>query len=115
MSTTVPKLACLICLVILAGCGAPPPPPTPSLNVGTAGALLHYNNRAQNWLKYVKKHDPTCEYRLDLPDQSSHPTSIDLDHIVWCGNRPGPKEFNASVQFVYDKAAQRWVILRFSS
>jgi hypothetical protein len=115
MCTTVTKLACLTCFVILAGCSAPPPPPTPALSPQTAGGLLHYNNRAENWLKFIKKRDPTCDYKIELPDQSSHPSAIDLDHIVWCSNRPAPKELNASVQFVYDKAAQRWVILRFSS
>jgi hypothetical protein len=114
MCTIVTKLASLICLVFLTACSSPPPP-TPSLTPQNAGGLLHYNNRAENWLKFVKKRDPTCDYKIELPDQSSHPASIDLDHIVWCSNRPAPKELNASVQFVYDKAAQRWVILRFSS
>ncbi|MFL6352215.1 MAG: hypothetical protein ACJ74Z_10245 [Bryobacteraceae bacterium] len=114
MSTTVTKLVCLIGLVFLAAC-SPPPPPTPSLTPQNAAGLLHYNNRAENWLKFVKKRDPSCGYKLEIPDQSSHPSAIDLDHIVWCANRPAPKELDASVQFVYDKAAQRWVILRFSS
>lgn len=64
---------------------------------------------------HVKKQDPSCEYRLDLPDQSSHPTQIDLDHIVYCRNRPSSKELDASVSFAYDKDKQQWVILRFSS
>jgi hypothetical protein len=114
MSRIVVKPFVLICALLLAAC-SPPPPPTPSLTPQNAAELLHYNNRAENWLKFVKKHDPTCGYKLDIPDQSSHPAAIDLDHIVWCANRPGPKEFDASVQFVYDKAAQRWVILRFNS
>jgi hypothetical protein len=114
MCTTVTKLACLTLLVLLAACSSPPPP-TPSLSPQTAGGLLHYNSLAENWLKFVKKRDPTCDYKIELPDQSSHPSAIDLDHIVWCANRPAPKELNASVQFVYDKTAQRWVILRFSS
>ncbi|MBV9302960.1 MAG: hypothetical protein JOY62_16025 [Acidobacteriaceae bacterium] len=106
--------SCFISVLLLSACSAPPPP-TPSLLPETAAQLLQYNNKAKDWLTYVKKHDPSCEYKLDLPDQSAHPTEIDLDHIMYCGNRPGPKEYDASVQFVYDKAAQHWVILRFSS
>jgi hypothetical protein len=114
MCRIVAKSCGLIWVLLLAGCSAPPPPPTPALTTQNATELLHYNNKADNWLKYVKKHDPSCEYKLELPDQTSHPAAVDLDHIVWCGNRPSPKEFDASVQFVYDKAAQHWVILRFS-
>src|SRR5439155_7366548 len=66
-----------ICGLVLAGC-SPPPPPTPSLTPQNAAELLHYNNRAENWLKFVKKHDSSCGYKLDLPDQSSHPAAIDL-------------------------------------
>ncbi len=64
---------------------------------------------------HVKKQDATCEYRLDLPDQTSHPAQLDLDHIVSCGNRPSPKEYDASVSFVYDPDKQQWVVSRFSS
>ncbi len=114
MCRTMVKASCFICALLFSACSSPPPP-TPSLTPENASSLLHYNNKAENWLKYIKKHDASCDYKLDLPDQTSHPTAIDLDHIVWCASRPGPKEFDASVQFVYDKAAQHWVILRFSS
>jgi len=76
---------------------------------------MHYNNKAQNWLKYVRRNNAGCDYRLDLPDQSSHPATIDLSHIVMCGNRPSPREFDASVTFTYDEAKGTWVISRFSS
>ena len=108
------KLACFISLLGLCAC-SPPKPTVPSLTPQEAGELLHYNSRAETWLTHVKKQDATCEYRLDLPDQLNHPTELDLDHIVYCGGRPSPKEYDASVSFAYDKDAQKWVITRFSS
>ncbi|MBV9404500.1 MAG: hypothetical protein JO211_04090 [Acidobacteriaceae bacterium] len=108
------KAGCAVLLMIAIGC-APPKPTVPSLTPEGAGELLHYNNRAAAWLITVKKQDPTCEYRLDLPDQLSHPAELDLEHIMYCGGRPSPKEYDASVVFTYDKDAQKWVITRFSS
>ncbi|MGA8028493.1 MAG: hypothetical protein WB992_15220 [Bryobacteraceae bacterium] len=107
------KLACLSVLLFVA-CSAPKPT-TPSLTPEEAAELLHNNNKAQTWITYVKKQNASCDYKLDLPDQSANPTTLDLDHIVSCGNRPSPKEFDASVSFAYDKDAQKWVITRFSS
>jgi hypothetical protein len=104
-------VAALICL---AACG-PPKPTIPALNPEQAASLLHYNNKAVNWMIYVRKNDPSCRYTLDLPDQTSHPTQIDLDHIVTCGGRPSPIQFNASVSFAYDPGQHRWVVKRFSS
>lgn len=101
-------------IVLLAGCGSPKPR-VPSLTPEQANELLHYNAKAETWMIHVKKQDPSCEYRLDLPDQTSQPTTIDLDHIVYCGNRPSGKEFDAAVSFAYDAQAQKWVIARFSS
>lgn len=109
------KLLCLLGpLFLLAAC-APPKPKTPALTPDNAAQLLHYNNKAQNWMTYVKKQNASCEYKLDLPDQISGPTEIDLDHIMYCGNRPSPKEFDASVSFTFDPATQKWAVLRFSS
>jgi hypothetical protein len=101
--------------LFLVGCGAPPKSNIPSLNPEQAASLLHYDNKASNWLRYVKKHNPACDYRLELPDQSAHPTEIDLHHIMWCNNQPSPREYDASVIFVYDKNAQRWTVGRFAS
>ena len=112
--STFSRFALFASAVLLAGCGAPKPA-VPSLNPEQANALLNYNNKAKNWMIYVKKNNPACEYVLDLPDQSSHPAQIDLDHIVSCSGRPAPKEFDASVSFSYDPAQQRWVVTRFSS
>lgn len=78
-------------------------------------SLLRFNSKAQTWITYVRKNNPTCDYKLDLPDQMAQPTSIDLDHIVSCGGRPSPKEFDASVSFEYDKNSQKWSIKRFAS
>jgi hypothetical protein len=107
------KLACALCFFFVA-CSAPKPT-TPSLTPEAANQLLHYNNKAEDWLTYIRKHDPSCTYRLDLPDQTAHPSELDLDHIVRCGgNRPSPKEYDASVIFQYDPATQKWIITRFS-
>ncbi len=108
------KVAGLLSLLLLVACG-PPKPNVPALTPQMAAELLHYNNKAETWIKYVKKQDASCDYQLDLPDQTSQPTTIDLTHIVLCGNRPSPKEFDASVSFAYDKDQQHWVITRFSS
>ena len=107
-------LGCLAPFLLLAAC-APPKPKTPSLTPETAAQLLQYNNKAKDWLIYVKKQNPACEYRLDLPDQIAGPTQIDLDHIVLCGNRPSPKEFDAAVSFAFDPDTQKWMVTRFSS
>ncbi len=105
---------CLSAIIFSIACGAPKPQ-TPALTPGEAATLLHYSGKAENWMLYVKKQDASCSYKVDLPDQTSHPTSIDLDHIVSCGNRPSPKEFDASVSFQYDATAQKWVVSRFAS
>jgi len=111
----VKKIFCGGGLLLSVACGPPPKPVTPSLTPQLAGELLHYNNNAQNWLTHVKKQNPSCDYQLDLPAQTTHPTEIDLDHIVRCGSAVSPMELDASVSFAYDKDAQRWVIKRFSS
>lgn len=102
-------------LLLLVSCGSAPKAAIPALNPQQAGELLHYNNRAQDWIKVVKKQNPACDYRLDLPDQSAHPAEIDLNHIVICGTQPSPKEFDATISFTYDPAAGKWVISRFAS
>lgn len=109
------RLLLFATVVLLVSCGAPPRAAVPALTPQQAGGLLHYNNKAQNWLKYVRKQNPACDYQLDLPDQSSHPATIDLNHIVTCGGRPSPKEFDAGVSFAYDQNRSTWVITRFSS
>ncbi len=110
------RLSCFAApVLLLASCGTPPKATIPALNPQEAGELLHYNNKAQDWLKYVRKQNAACDYRLDLPDQSSHPATIDLDHIIMCGARPSPREFDASVSFAYDHNQGKWVITKFAS
>lgn len=107
-------MGAVVGLVILGACGTPKPR-VPSLTPGEANELLNYNPKAKTWMIHVRKQNPNCEYRLDLPDQTSQPTTIDLEHIVYCNNRPSPLEFDAEVSFAYDAQAQRWVITRFQS
>ncbi|MDQ2843444.1 MAG: hypothetical protein M3Y72_20865 [Acidobacteriota bacterium] len=109
------RLFCVGSFALLLSCGASHKVEIPSLNPEQASELLHYNNKAQDWLKYVRKQNTACDYKLDLPDQSNHPTSIDLDHIVVCGSRPSPKELDASVSFSWDPSQSKWVISRFAS
>lgn len=104
----------IVSVALVLGACSPPKPRVPSLTPEGANELLHYNPKAETWMIHIKKQDPSCEYRLDLPDQTSQPTSIDLDHIVYCSNRPSSKEFDAAVSFAYDPQAQKWVIARFS-
>ena len=106
-------LAIAIGLSMMVAC-SPPPPSIPSLSPVTAMQLLRDDSKAKGWLTYVQKQTTTCDYSLDLPDQSSHPSTIDLDHIVKCGNAQSPKALDASVSFEYDRATQQWKVSRFS-
>lgn len=101
-------------LLLLASC-TPPKEETPALTPQTAAALLQFNAKAKVWLEHVRKSDPTCGYKLDLPDQTNHPTTLDVDHAVSCNGRPSPRELDASISFSFDKASGHWVVTRFSS
>ncbi|HMF79746.1 MAG TPA: hypothetical protein VK604_29055 [Bryobacteraceae bacterium] len=103
------------CALLLTACGAPPKPATPALTPETAAQLLHYNAKASVWLAHVKKQNPTCEYKLEIPNQMASPVEIDVPRIVWCGGQPAPRELNASVSFEYDKSTGRWTVARFAS
>lgn len=80
-----------------------------------AAALLQFNAKAKTWLLHIQKENPACTYRLDLPDQTSHPTTVDVDHIVSCGGKPSPRELDATVTFTFDSAEGHWVVSRFQS
>ncbi len=108
------KAGAVACCVLLTAC-TPPKPTTPPLTPGTAAELLQLNSKAKTWLTHIKKEDASCDYKLDMPEQASHPTTIDFDHIVVCGGRPSPKALDASVSFAYDGNAGHWVITRFLS
>lgn len=101
--------------LFLLACGGPPKATVPALNPEQANELLRYSPKAADWLTYVRKQNPGCAYHIDLPDQASQPTEIDLDHIMWCGAAVSPREFDASVVFIYDKASGTWKLQRFSS
>ena len=109
------KIACFGALILASGCSGPKKSDVAPLNQQIASELLHFDHKADAWLTYVKKQNAACDYRLELPDQSSHPTEIDIDHLVSCGGRPAPKEFDATVTFVYDPATQKWKVGRFAS
>lgn len=111
--TALPSLT-IIGLLMGSAC-TPPKPVTPALNPELAYGLLHNDNKAQAWLTTVRKENASCAYHIELPDQAGHPSEVDLEHIVWCGARPAPRNLDASVVFTYDKNAGRWVIGRFSS
>lgn len=109
-----PLLALSSGILLLASC-SPAPEPTPALTPENAVALLQANDRAKNWITYAKKQDYTCEWHLELPDQSAHPNEIDVDHIIQCRITRSPRELDASVQFIFDKAQKRWLISSFRS
>jgi hypothetical protein len=110
--------ASLIVLVagvwLLPSC-SPPREVTPALTPENAQALLNANDRAITWIKYAQKQDYSCQWHVELPDQSAHPTEIDVDHIVHCQITKSPRELDASVQFIFDKDQKRWVISAFRS
>ncbi len=106
-------LSGLLCFTV--ACGTAPKSEIPALTPQAAAALMQLNPKAKVWLEHVRKQNPACDYKLDLPDQASNPTTIDIDHAVSCSNRPSPRELDATVSFAYDKAAGHWIITRFSS
>ena len=101
-------------LILVTSCG-PPKAEIPSLTPQAAATLLEFSPKAKVWLEHVKKENPSCEYKLDIPDQTNHPTTVDVDHAVSCGGRPSPRELDAAVSFAYDQASGHWTISRFSS
>ena len=99
---------------ITTGCGSAPPS-HPPLSPQVAQQLLRYNTRAANHLKFVQHENPACEYVLQLPDQSPHQDSIEVDHIVSCGGRTDLKAYDASVEYTWNKATGTWEITHFGS
>ncbi len=111
-----PKSAALfLAPLLLAVACTPPPDPIPALTPENAVALLDNSNKAKDWMTFAQKHDSTCQWRLTLPEQASHPAEIDADHIVWCRVTPNPRELDASAQFTFDKTEKRWTLTAFRS
>ena len=115
--SAVNKLAASLAVAstLFVACSSPPRETTPSLTPQTAATLLQVNPKSKNWLEHVKKENAACVYKVELPDQSNHPTVIDVEHVISCGPQPAPRSLNATVTYSYDKAAGHWVISRFSS
>ena len=95
--------------LLLLACN-PPPPPHPALSPGTAETLLRYDSRAAAHLQTLKHQDPTCIYRVVLPDQTAHPQSISVEHIAFCSGRNDLKAFDTRAEFEWDKAAGKWTL-----
>jgi len=113
--TTMRKWLCFACLALLLGC-TKPKATTPALTPETAAELLRYDHKADAWLTYVKnRQSAACQYKLNLPDQTTQPTEVDVQDIVFCGAAPASREFQAAVHFQYDAASGRWLLTRFSS
>lgn len=114
-SAVTKHLACLTAASSLFIACTPPKAAIPSLTPQAAASLLQMTPKSKNWLERVKKENPACEYKIELPDQSSHPTVIDIEHAIKCGTQPAPRALNATITYTYDKAAGHWVISRFAS
>jgi hypothetical protein len=104
----------LLAITALAGVGCTPKvPPHPALGPVTAERILHYDTKAQNRLKESKSQDPSCDYKIQLPDQSTHPDSVEVDHVVWCGGRNDLKQFDANAEFTWNKERGQWELSHF--
>ena len=110
------KTAAALCVLAmtLVSCG-PPPEKTPALTPENAVALLQINNKAKDWLAYAQKQDSTCQWRLDIPDQASHPTEVEVSHIMNCRVTTSPRALDASVTYTFNKAEKRWELTQFRS
>jgi hypothetical protein len=108
------KLLLLALAALCASC-TPQVPPHPALAPITAERLLHYDARAQNRLKHIKSEDPTCDFKVLMPDQSNHPDSIEANHVVSCGGRTDLKQFDANAEFRWNKERGQWELAYFGS
>jgi hypothetical protein len=99
-------------LVFEAACSSPRPT-HPGLSPTVAQELLRYNTRAANHLKYIKSQDRSCVYQVVLPDQSNNPSTIEVNHIAFCSGRNDLKQFDARVEYQWNKNANKWEISYF--
>lgn len=101
-------------LFFWAACSSPRPT-HPPLSPTIAQQLLRYNTRAANHLKYIQSQDKSCVYQVTLPDQSSNPSSIQVNHIAFCSGRNDLKQFDAHVEYEWNKNENKWEISYFGS
>jgi hypothetical protein len=109
-----PTLSFVVAVVFAVACSTPPEA-APALTPENAVALLNNSNKAKDWLAYAQKHDSSCQWRVTLPEQASHPTEIDADHVMWCRVTTNPRELDASAVFTFDKIEKRWKLTDFRS
>ena len=112
MAKTVSLLAAIA--IVSVACG-PPPEVTPALTPENAFALLENDNKAKGWMTYVRKQDSTCQWKMDIPDQSSHPIEVEVAHIMNCRVTSSPRALDARAVFTFNKAEKRWELTQFSS
>lgn len=108
-------LAGLAAALVFESACSRPRPSHPALSPTIAQQLLRYNTRAANHLKYIQSQDRTCVYELQLPDQSNHPDSVEVDHIAFCSGRNDLKQFDARVEFQWNKTENKWEIAHFGN
>ena len=95
-------------------CG-PPPEVTPAFTPENAVALLQIDGKAKDWLTYAQKQDSTCQWRMEIPDQSNHPVEVEVAHIMNCRVTTSPRALDASATFTFNKAEKRWELTQFRS
>ncbi len=110
------KMIGLLALIatVSVSCG-PGPEVTPALTPENAVALLQIDGKAKDWLAYAQKQDSTCQWRLEIPDQASHPVEVEVAHIMSCRVTTSPRALDASVTFTFNKAQKRWELTQFRS
>src|SRR5208283_5822346 len=110
------KTVCLLgaIAIVLVACG-PPAEVTPALTPENAVALLQNDNKAKAWMTYALKQDSSCQWKMDLPDQSNHPVEVEVAHIMNCRVTSSPRALDARAVFTFNKAEKRWELTQFSS
>jgi hypothetical protein len=100
--------------IVLVACG-PPPQVTPALTPENAVALLQSDNKAKAWMIYARKQDSTCQWQMEISDQSNHPVEVEVAHIMNCRVTTSPRALDASATFTFNKAEGRWELTQFRS
>ncbi len=95
-------------------CG-PPPEVTPALTPENAVALLQNDNKAKGWMTYALKQDSSCTWKMEIPDQASHPTEVEVAHVMNCRVTSSPRALDARATFTFNKREKRWELTQFSS